>query len=65
MKTAIATTLLAVLLLNAGAFASDNRAYLKSRTAQANVTVMTKNQAWPIRSQITVEPCAPATCTGV
>ena len=64
MKTTIATTLLAVLLLNAGAFASDNRAYLKSRTAQANVTVMTKNQAWPVRPQVTVEPCA-ANCAGV
>ena len=64
MKTAIATTLLAILMLNAGAFASDNRAYLKSTTGKANVTVMTKNQAWPVRSQITVEPCA-ANCAGV
>lgn len=65
MKTAIATTLLAVLLLNAGALASDNRAYLKTQTVTANITVMTKNQPWPVRSQMTVEPCSLASCVGV
>ena len=65
MKTTLATTLLAVLLLNAGALASDNRAYLKSATVAANITVLTKNQPWPVRSQMTVEPCSLATCAGV
>ena len=65
MKTAIVTTLLAILLLNAGALASDNRAYLKTRTVQANITVLTKNQPWPVRSQMTVEPCSLANCAGV
>ncbi|WP_119389599.1 hypothetical protein [Taklimakanibacter lacteus] len=66
MKTAIATTLLAILLLNAGAFASDNRIYLKSAASQANnITVLTKNQAWPVRTQMTVEPCTLADCIGV
>ena len=57
--------LLTVLLLNAGAFASDNRAYLRSRVRDANITVMTKNQAWPVRSQMTIEPCALTACVGV
>ena len=65
MKTVIATALLTVLLLNAGAFASDNRAYLRSRVRDANITVMTKNQAWPVRSQMTIEPCALTACVGV
>jgi hypothetical protein len=65
MKTTIVTTLLAVLLLNAGALASDNRAYLKTRTVQANITVLNKNQPWPVRSQMTVEPCSLANCVGV
>lgn len=62
----LATTLLAALLLNAGAFTSDNRGYLRARTVvDTNITVMTKNQAWPLRSQMTMEPCSIANCVGV
>lgn len=62
----LTTTLLAAVLLNAGAFTSDNRAYLRARTVvDTNVTVMTKNQAWPARSQMTMEPCSIASCVGV
>lgn len=62
----LSTTLLAAVLLNAGAFLSDNRAYLSARTViDTNVTVMTKNQAWPLRSQMTMEPCSIASCVGV
>ncbi len=66
MKTTIASVILAVLLLNAGAFASDNRAYLKNRASfNTNITVLTKNQAWPAKAQMTVEPCSFAGCVGV
>ncbi len=65
MKTVCSTALLTVLLLNAGAFASDNRPYLKARMVEANVTVMTKNQTWPLRTSMTLEPCSLASCTGV
>lgn len=62
----LATTLLAALLLNAGAFTSDNRGYLRARTVvDTNITVMSKNQAWPLRSQMTMEPCSIANCVGV
>ncbi|HTN97150.1 MAG TPA: hypothetical protein VL101_09235 [Nordella sp.] len=62
----LSTTLLAALLLNAGAFTSDNRAYLRANaTHEANVTVLTKNQAWPAKSQMRLEPCSLAGCIGV
>lgn len=62
----LATTVLAALLLNAGAFTSDNRAYLRAKTThEANVTVLTKNQAWPAKSQMRLEPCSLAGCIGV
>lgn len=65
MRSVITTALLAGLFLNVGAFASDNRAYLRTKAKEANITVMTKNQAWPIRSRMTLEPCAEASCFGV
>ena len=65
MRTAVATLLLAGLMLNAGAFASDNRAYLRAKVTEANITVMTKNQTWPARRPVTLEPCAEAGCFGV
>jgi len=64
MRTAVATLLLAGFLLNAGALASDNRAYLRAKVKEANITVMTKNQAWPARHPITLEPCTHAGCFG-
>jgi hypothetical protein len=64
MRTAVATVLLAGFLLNAGALASDNRAYLRAKVKEANITVMTKNQPWPARHQITLEPCSEAGCFG-
>ena len=65
MRTTIATALLAVLLLNAGAFASDNRGYLRNRSNfDTNVTVLTKNQVWPVRTEMTVEPCTLTACFG-
>lgn len=64
MRTAVATVLLAGFLLNAGALASDNRAYLRAKVKEANITVMTKNQAWPARRPMTLEPCTESGCFG-
>lgn len=67
----LATTLLAALLLNAGAITSDNRPYLRAKmTADTNititnVTIKTKNQAWPVKTQMTMEPCSLVSCVGV
>ncbi|MFZ5672327.1 MAG: hypothetical protein ACOZAM_05115 [Pseudomonadota bacterium] len=62
----LATTFLAAVLLNAGAFTSDNRAYLRAKiAADTNITVLTKNQAWPVKSQMKIEPCSLDGCVGV
>jgi hypothetical protein len=65
MKSAVATVLLAGLLLNAGALASDNRAYLRNKVKDTNITVMTKNQVWPAPHPTTLAPCAPESCSDV
>jgi hypothetical protein len=65
MKSVVYTLLLVGLLLNAGAFASDNRAYLRGKAKEANITVLTKNQAWPVRHATTLEPCALGGCSDV
>ena len=56
MKTPIATFILTIAFLSAGAFAG-NELKLAARTHDANVTVIAKNQAWPLKGQITLEPC--------
>lgn len=59
MKTLIATLVLTLALLSAGAFASDNTDYLASIR---NVTDIAKNQAWPPKGQLTLEPCRVNRC---
>ena len=56
MKTPIATFILTAAFLSAGAFAG-NELNLAGRAHGANVTVIAKNQAWPVKGQITLEPC--------
>ena len=62
MKTLIATASLTILFLSVGAFASNNSAPVR---LHGNVTVIEKNQAWPIQGNITVEPCANVACFDV
>ena len=62
MRTAVATAILAGFLLNAGAFACDNRAYLRAKATDSNITVMIKNQSWPARHPVTLAPCSGASC---
>jgi hypothetical protein len=62
MRTAVATALLTCFLLNAGALASDNRAYLRARVKDSNITVMNKNQSWPAAHPATLAPCATTGC---
>jgi hypothetical protein len=59
MKTLIATALVAAALLSAGAFANW---IATNPTLFTNVTVIEKNQAWPLRTQMTVEPCKLTRC---
>ena len=62
MKTLITTATLTILFLSAGAFASNNSAPVRG---PGNVTVIEKNQSWPIQGRITVEPCAEVVCYDV
>ena len=63
MKTLIATTLLTAALLSAGAFANNVKGRPDARLT--NVTVILKNQVWPIKSQMSVEPCRLTRCLDV
>ena len=60
MKTLVATTIVTAALLSAGAFAND--AATRTPAKLSNVTVIVKNQAWPLKSRMTVEPCRVSRC---
>jgi len=62
MKTVIAMAFVTAALLSAGAFASDISGGAPAKLA--NVTVIVKNQAWPVRNEMTVEPCRLRRCVG-
>jgi hypothetical protein len=61
VKTLIATAGLTAALLTAGAFANDTSKTL-SGASLTNVTVIAKNQAWPVKTEMTVEPCRVRRC---
>jgi hypothetical protein len=61
MKPLMATFGLTALFLSAGAFASDNSGYVPAPVA-SNYTIILKNQSWPVKTQMTVEPCKLARC---
>ncbi len=56
MKTPIATFVLTVAFLSAGAFAASEMKPA-AHPPGANITIITKNQAWPLKGQITLEAC--------
>ena len=60
MKTLIATATLTVMFLSAGAFAGNN--HPRHGVHNANLTVISKNQSWPVAGMITVEACNLARC---
>jgi len=63
MKTAIATAALTIAFLSAGAFAGNTPT--KAPVQVWNVTVITKNQPWPIKPRMTMEPCKVNRCIDV
>lgn len=68
MKTLTTSIILSVMFLSAGAFAgaSNSTGTIAAPGASAsNVTVVTKNAAWPPAGQITVEPCSRARCIAI
>ena len=63
MKTAAATLALTIMFLSAGAFAgSTPQAPHRSLAFDANVTVIEKNQNWPVLTESPVKACATVRC---
>ena len=61
-RARILAPLVTAALLSAGAFASDISGGAPAKLP--NVTVIVKNQAWPVRNEMTVEPCRVRRCVG-
>jgi hypothetical protein len=60
MKTTIATALLSIAFLSAGAFA---RAPVPP--ALKNMTVVYKNSVMPLKARLTITPCEAARCLAI
>lgn len=65
MKTLIATATLTVMFLSAGAFASDGQSPVTSKAQSGNITVIVKNQAWPLPGQVQPDPCEANRCIDI
>ena len=66
VKTLSATDALTILFLSAGALAANNQPVtLSADTSTPNMTVIAKNQAWPLKGLITVESCRTIRCIAV
>jgi hypothetical protein len=65
MKTKLATVLLSVAFLSAGAFANGKLPLPAIHHSTQNQTVVVKNQFWPIKEMMTVEPCQVARCVSI
>ena len=61
IKTITLSAALAALFLSAGAFAGAGS--MPMPKLSANVTVIHKNSAWPLKSQISTDVCAKVRCT--
>ncbi len=62
MLTRIAIAALAVALLTAGAGAVTSPKRVSAEPQPSRSTVVEKNQLWPVKGLITVEPCAVRAC---
>ena len=66
MKTLTTSLILSVMFLSAGAFAGASSSVPATIVANpANITVIEKNQAWPLPGRITVEPCSASRCIDI
>jgi hypothetical protein len=68
MKTLTTSIILSVMFLSAGAFAGSSRGVhpvTLTASTPGNVTVVTKNAAWPPAGQISVEPCSHTRCFAI
>jgi hypothetical protein len=58
MKTFASIFILTIAFLSAGAFAEQP-------AQKSNVTVVYKNQAWPVKGQIAINTCSINRCTDI
>ena len=68
MKTLTASLIRSAMFLSAGAFAGNvgkTQQIAVSAPKAENVTVILKNQAWPLPGQISVEPCNVRRCIDI
>ena len=66
MFTKIATLTLAVAFLSAGAFAGARDLTAGSTiTKTVNMTVVSKNQNWPVRGLVTIDTCKLNACLDI
>lgn len=66
MKTTAATLALTIIFLSAGAFAGANHnAPQRTLTFNANVTVIEKNQNWPVLIETPVKGCEAVRCIDI
>jgi hypothetical protein len=65
MFTKIATVALAVAFLSAGAFANSRDSADASSKKSINMTVVSKNQTWPVKGHATVDPCKLNVCVDI
>ena len=66
MKTTVATAILTVIFLSAGSIVGSGiRKPMTAATPHTNVTVIAKNQSWPVFGQITLESCAVNRCIDI
>jgi hypothetical protein len=62
MKTAAATIALAIMFLSAGALAANNKPARIIAAEPVNITVIAKNQAWPVKRSEAINTCAKLRC---
>lgn len=62
MKTSLSIILLTVAFLSAGAFAQTESV---SPSHRIHMSVVFKNQAWPVKGQISVDACKINRCTDI
>ena len=69
MKTLTTSMILSVMFLSAGAFAGasqhSHHPVALTTVKTENVTVVTKNAAWPLAGQISVQPCSLHRCIDI
>ena len=61
----IAVTALALTALGAGAFAFAPAGHAIQDTSASRTTIIEKNQFWPVKGRITMDPCAEVFCQEV